>query len=353
MGLWLLLALTPVVAMVAKTVLHEEEPFALAEVLHVWLVYAIFFVPFLLHNFLVAPLLIYERRRRAYFVGVAVIIVLFFAYQMWMHPSFSLPSPSAEELELIGEQTDAHVHPPFFYEQMGLINTIVLFLILGMNLGVKLYFKQEYDRKLLVDLERKHLEQQLQYLKFQINPHFFMNTLNNIHALVDIDPEKAKKSIVVLSKMMRYLLYDGNLKLIPLEKEVSFIEHFIILMRLRYTEHVHITVKVPEHTPQGQIPPLVLFTFVENAFKHGVTYQKDCFISIQVEIDGEQVHLCCRNSKAEQPIAEQGGVGMANVMQRLDIVYEGAYELHVNDEADAYEVNLRLPANVTLPSQTN
>ena len=87
----------------------------------------------------------------------------------------------------------------------------------GMNLGVKLFFKYNDDQKKLYDLEKKNLEQQLISLKYQINPHFFMNTLNNIHALVDIDPEKAKWAIIVMSKMMRYILYEGNNTFIPLQ----------------------------------------------------------------------------------------------------------------------------------------
>ena len=118
-------------------------------------------------------------------------------------------------------------------------------------------------------LEKENLNQQLEYLKYQINPHFFMNTLNNIHALVDIDPEKAKTTIVELSKMMRYLLYEGNNSLIPLHREVEFLRNYITLMKLRYTDKVKIDTDIPVSLPDRRLPPLLLITFVENAFKHG------------------------------------------------------------------------------------
>lgn len=361
LAMGLVLAMAPVATMYIKASTHADLTFEWTEIIHVWMVYAIFLVPFLVHNYLIAPLLIYRHRKRIYFLSVLVLIVLFFAYQRWQRPQ--RPKPFGQHrMEIVDavvgnksgvwpkprnprpeDHPAGHVRPPFFFEQMDILNTIVLVLILGMNLGVKLYFKQERDRKTLLALERQNLEQQLEYLKFQINPHFFMNTLNNIHALVDIDPEQAKKSIVVLSRMMRYLLYDGNSRLIPLEKELLFIRHYIELMRMRYTDRVRITVSVPEQVPEAKLPPLVLFTFVENAFKHGITYKRDCFIDILVDATTDQLHLRLKNSKADKSNEEQGGVGLTNLIQRLDLIYKGRYTLTVDDEPDTYESNITIP----------
>lgn len=112
----------------------------------------------------------------------------------------------------------------------------MLLSLFGFNIGVKIFFKTEKDRMLLQQLESKNMEQQLEYLKYQITPHFFMNTLNNIHALIDINPEKAKDTLVELSKMMRYLLYEADKPLVPLQREDQFIYSYIKLMRLRFTE---------------------------------------------------------------------------------------------------------------------
>lgn len=134
-----------------------------------------------------------------------------------------------------------------------------------MNLGVMLFFKSNKDEAELQLLEKQNLQQQLEYLKYQINPHFFMNTLNNIHALVDIDPEEAKTTIVELSKMMRYILYEGNKPIIPLQREIQFLENYITLMKLRYTNKVKITLNIEKNIPDYGVPPLMLITFVENA----------------------------------------------------------------------------------------
>lgn len=369
--LWFVLALTPVVAMAIKTLNHAEQAFDWLEVAHAWLVYAVFLVPFLLHNYLIAPLLLYKHHCRAYFLATIALLVVFFVAQRWERPAVpeAIPNHPVEHVDAVVGQDgsgsyqihrphrprpvgneDGHIRPPFFFEQLDVIKTIVLMLILGMNLGVKLYFKQERDRKQLALLEQKNLEQQLEYLKFQVNPHFFMNTLNNIHALVDIDPEKAKESIVELSRMMRYLLYDGNSRFIPLEKEISFIRHYVRLMRMRYSDHVRLSVSVPEHVPEVQIPPLVLFTFIENAFKHGITYKRECFIELTIEVENDKtIHLRCRNSRADKSSDMKGGVGLTNLCQRLDLIYGDNWECTVDDNAKTYTSDLRIPLSPSLP----
>lgn len=142
---------------------------------------------------------------------------------------------------------------------------IVLILMMGMNIGIKFYFKSRHDDKQLMVLEKENLEQQLEYLKYQINPHFFMNTLNNIHALVDIDPEKAKDTILELSKMMRFVLYEGDKKGVPITREFDFIRNYVTLMKLRYTDKVEVKVELPAEVPDYELPPLMLITFIENA----------------------------------------------------------------------------------------
>jgi LytS/YehU family sensor histidine kinase len=170
-----------------------------------------------------------------------------------------------------------------------------------------------------------------------------MNTLNNIHALVDIDPEKAKDTILELSKMMRFVLYEGNKHGVPLNREFDFIRNYITLMRLRYTDKVKITVELPTETPDKLVPPLMLITFIENAFKHGISYQHESFIDVKVGIEHERLRFQCRNSKADKPNQEKGGVGLANVKQRLHLLYDNNFTLHIQDEPDIYNVELTIP----------
>lgn len=169
----------------------------------------------------------------------------------------------------------------------------ILTLMFGVNLGVKIYFRSEDTSRELMLLQQEKLSNQLKYLKAQINPHFFMNTLNNIHALVDIDPGRAQSSIILLSRMMRYVVYESESTSIPLQKEVELLSNYITLMRLRFTSRVHLTVDM-QPKMQGEVPPLLFIMFVENAFKHGVSYQRDTHIHILMEQVGERIHFFAR-----------------------------------------------------------
>ena len=230
-----------------------------------------------------------------------------------------------------------------FWGERDIISIVIIILMCGMNLGVKFYFKTRDDQKKLLRLEKENLEQQLEYLKYQINPHFFMNTLNNIHALVDIDAEKAKSTILELSKMMRFILYEGDKQGVPLTREFDFIRNYITLMELRYTDKVQIRVNLPQQAPDRLIPPLMLITFIENAFKHGISYQHPSFIDIMVDVQDDRLHFTCNNSKAEKSNQEKGGVGLTNVRQRLKLLYDNNYTLHIQDNPDTYQVQLTIP----------
>ena len=170
-----------------------------------------------------------------------------------------------------------------------------------------------------------------------------MNTLNNIHAMVDIDTEKAKALILELSKLMRYVLYEGANSTVPLQHEVDFLNNYLTLMRIRYTEKVKIDVDIPASVPDRNVPPLLFIPFVENAFKHGVSYQKESFIHIQLLIDDDTLSFVCRNSKIDEKDEEHGGVGLANVKKRLQLIYGDNHSLDITDDNKVFDVHLSIP----------
>ena len=366
LALWGMLFIAPVLSLAVRIASGDgSQTFDWSEILMVWRKFAVFLLVFLIHNHLLAPLLVYKRRRWLYGTCVAVITALFIVYQCSDRPKmhgFHGPRPPQVEMS---KQSPLHVPqkgddtslphkrhlPPVIFGEHDFVAVIVMLLMLGMNLGVKWYFKTRNDSRQLQELERQNLEQQLEYLKYQINPHFFMNTLNNIHALVDIDPEKAKDTILELSKMMRFVLYEGNKHDVPLMREFQFIRNYITLMSLRYTDKVDIQLELPE-PPEAVIPPLMLITFIENAFKHGVSYQQQSFIHIQVDIEGSKLRFRCTNSKSAEPKKkeeqkiETGGVGLANVKKRLNLLYGKNFTLNIQEETNIYDVELIIPLEV-------
>ncbi len=379
LALWGMLFAAPMLGMYIRVISGQAADFNWDEVFMIWKQFGIFCFLFVIHNVFLAPLIIYERRQTLYLSLVAVIMAIFILYQcsrrpyapelngpppMEMNQSMNHGAPG--EMEYMGEdgppplpddmqnaperkpmrKPDGRLdekHPPIFIGQHDIVATVILILMFSMNLGFKLFFKTRNDEKKLVELQKENLEQQLEYLKYQINPHFFMNTLNNIHALVDIDPEKAKDTILELSKMMRFVLYEGDKRGVPLTREFDFVRNYITLMKLRYTDKVKIKVELPTEAPDKQIAPLMLVTFIENAFKHGISYQHDSFIDIKANIEGNKLIFTCRNSKADNPNKEKGGVGLANVKQRLHLLYNNNFTLNIQDEPDIYNVKLIIP----------
>ena len=390
--IWLLLFAAPVASVYihSQQGMHAGEAMQWGEVWAVWQHYAVYLALFLLHNFLLAPMLVYRRKKKRYFASLVLLILTFGIVQCTMSPK---PGPHEDHPMAHrgdgpppppqGDTTFTKAHdgpPPLPPKEMdrhhgddgppprkplaligfdNVLAIVVFLLMIGVNLGVKLYFKAEEDRRVMEELGKKSLEQQLAYLKYQINPHFLMNTLNNIHALVDIDPERAKSSILLLSRIMRYMLYDGERSTIPLQKELDFLENYIELMKMRYTEQVRVTAEMPKNTAGITIPPLLFITFVENAFKHGVSYQNSSFIDIKVTVDDDdgndgnkRVKFTCRNSKVPKADGarnedKQGGVGLANVRQRLNLIYGNNFTLDIEDHQDSYEVLLLIKPNKT------
>jgi hypothetical protein len=361
LAVWGMLFAAPLLSLYVRTVSDTNLVFDWTEVFIVWRKFIPFLLLFLIHNFLLAPLLVHGHKRIVYFSVMAVIIAAFTFYQCTNRPKggahraprppmemrdrrepppFDRPRPRAEH------RPDM---PPPIIGEHDILAVVVLILMFGANLGIKGYFRARDDRKRLAAQEKQNLEQQLEYLRYQINPHFFMNTLNNIHALVDIDPAKAQETIVELSKMMRYVLYEKgeSQQGVPLTKELEFIRTYVKLMQLRYTEKVKITLNLPHEVPDHQIPSLILVTFIENAFKHGVSYQRESFIEMTVEVQDDHLHFTCRNSKADVPNQQKGGVGLANVRKRLDLLYDHNYTLSIHDDPQVYTVDLTLPLTLT------
>ena len=224
---------------------------------------------------------------------------------------------------------------------------VIALLMMGVDLGVVSLINSGRTRSRLLQLQKEKLAMELEYLKYQINPHFFMNTLNNIHALVDIDQEAAKRTIIDLSGLMRYVLYDSGEELVPLEKEIQFIKLYISLMRIRYSSKVDIQVNTPDNMGGVMVPPLLFICFVENAFKHGVSNRHQSFINIYVSFDDKKENLSflCVNSILEQEKKDNHhGIGIENARKRLELIYGEDYVLRIKEnEEKTFEVWLQIP----------
>lgn len=371
-AMWLLLFSTPMLILIIHASSNSNLDIDWWTIMHIEEILAMYFVAFLVHNFLLAPMLLYKQQTWRYVCSILILVVAFIALQSWIRPIMHEQQRHRPRAEMPmmqryykadnfrddrpRPQFDDRPSPQFkeprpFIGPAELTNTLALIFLMGMNLGVKLYYKADKDRNRMQQLEKENLKQRLNYLRYQISPHFFMNTLNNIHALVDIDPEKAKKSIVELSKLMRHILYDGDTNISPLSDEVQFLQNYIALMKMRFTGMVKVNTDFPAMTSQKGIAPLILAIFAENAFKHGVSYKSPSNIDMTLRChNNEFILFTCKNSKRKDGAKEKdldGGIGLRNVKNRLELIYGDRYHIDIKDTEDNYKVRLLLPLENT------
>ncbi len=332
---WSMALLVPIL----NSKMMSEEHIYLVNLFTAWSKLLPYILIFVINNAILVPHLLFKRRYVAYvIITAAMLVALFFSLEYYQNSIQRHSYAAGGELYIIHGRAS-------FTDLAWHWNVLLGMFLLGANCAIKYMFKSINDEQRMIALERQSLQVEMDYLKYQINPHFFMNTLNNIHALVDIDPEAAKDTVIELSKMMRYVLYDSESALIKVSNDIQFIENYINLMRIRYTDKVDVRLDVEEPLPMNaQIPPLLLIVFVENAFKHGVSYNKPSFVHINICIAESRLYCVVRNSRHLQSPDKSGGVGLDNTKKRLRLLFNDDYSLRIDDKSELeYKVELSIP----------
>jgi hypothetical protein len=242
------------------------------------------------------------------------------------------------------EKPDEHGHPPF--REMHLFNYAFtsLFLVF-FSVGMRVLERHSQTEKLQKELEKEKLNSELAFLKNQISPHFFFNTLNNIYSLISINAEDSQKAVLQLSKLMRYLLYDSEHGNTKLSNEIDFMNNYIDLMKLRMSSKISLKISFPEKYEDINIAPLIFIPFIENAFKHGISYREKSFIDISMTTTKELISFRCANSlvkNREESESGHTGIGLDNVTKRLNLLFPGRHEIKINKSDTEFEVLLQI-----------
>ena len=224
---------------------------------------------------------------------------------------------------------------------------LLLFLIAGGSTVIKIisdWQRHQRDRK---DLETQRMQSEIKFLKSQINPHFLFNTLNSLYALTLKKSDKAPEIVIKLSEMMRYMLYECNERRVPLYKEVNYIQNYLDLEKLRQSGQSDIQFKVEGQVTDQSIAPLIFIPFLENSFKHGLNHQLgDGYVHVIMKVLDNKLLLRILNSKPLQaPVPSDrsnGGIGLANVQRRLNLLYPNQYKLDILDSDKEHIVELSL-----------
>lgn len=191
-----------------------------------------------------------------------------------------------------------------------------------------------------LESEKKNME--LQFLKSQLNPHFLFNSLNNIYSLAYQKSDKTADAILKLSEIMRYMIYESNDSWVSLNKEVEYVQSFVELQKLRFKDGAAVEVTINGEIDGQKIVPLILISFVENAFKHGVANDPEDPIKINIIANQKILHFSVTNKKSKTNKDAMGGVGLNNVERRLQLLYPERYKLNIVNSATHYTTELML-----------
>lgn len=296
-----------------------------------------------IHLFLPFALLVYgnwfylvkrylTKQRYWGYIWRLALFALFNAFILNFHPEFDLgPNKLKSQGEVLW------VLPNITYPLAAILWVLVFTIPLYLSFN---WFQQNAQ---LADLRNAQLETELSFLKSQINPHFFFNTLNNLYALTLENSKAAPEVILKLSDLMRYTIYDGREESVPLQQEITFIENYLELQRIRLHKKSTITFHHNVTNTQLQVPPLLFVIFLENAFKHGVeTLRDNAIVDLELSESEGVVKFYALNNYDHEERKLKAGLGLENVKRRLKLLFGNQYKLDIVDQENTYRIYLTL-----------
>lgn len=306
---------------------------------HFWVPLFFSSIIFYFNYFLLIDRFLFPKKMLQFIVVNAIIIVLFLFLKEYIEDNFfkDLMRNRVKKSERVG--------PPFKIAIYIQILSYLAPLLFSIALKTtKRWRKTEAERKEATNFK---LQSELQHLHYQLQPHFFFNSLNNIYSMVDISPEQAKKSIHSLSKLMRYMLYETNMDLVPLSKEIDFLKKYIDLMKLRVSENTEVNSNFQVKNINIQIAPLLFISLIENAFKHGVSASKKSQINISMNSHENTVIFSIENNNFPKKTDDKSGsgIGLQNLVKRLELLYPNKHKMNTSVKENRFLVHLEIETN--------
>ena len=290
---------------------------------------------YLVNLFFLVPFGYYGKRRWLFWLGNGIILALL----VWNYFGGLLPA----FMDSIPNEQMKRYAVTSYYSSSILSILMNSLLVCVAVLAHHMYRTQSLKRQLKEE-QHKRTEAELEWLKNQLNPHFLFNTLNNISSLVQINADKAQDAIAQLSDLLRYAMYETRREKVPLQGEVEFMRNYVELMKLRCNEKTQVNVQWPVVNSKTTIAPLLFISLIENAFKHGVSSNRDSRIDIALNADEQQLTFVCDNTYYPKDDADRSGsgIGLENTRRRLDLIYPGRYTWEQTLEDDVYHARIEL-----------
>lgn len=253
------------------------------------------------------------------------------------------PPPDEDERRSRPRSEIRRIFRPFPFHVYNYALAAVFFTFF--SLGLKVLERHDKVEKKHKELEKEKLNSELALLKNQISPHFFFNTLNNIYSLIAINTQDSQEAVLKLSRLMRYLLYESEQGKTQLSNEIEFMNNYIDLMRLRMSDKISLSVVFPEQYEDIAVPPLLFIPFIENAFKHGITYRDKSYIKISMKLENKVILFQCSNSIGKKTGNEEdqyNGIGLENVTKRLKLLFPDKHVLKIDKTDHDFHVFLEI-----------
>jgi two-component system, LytTR family, sensor histidine kinase AlgZ len=339
LSLWLFIFIFPIIFIDP----NEPHPPLLENISGFILTMVLFYVNYLF-------LIKYQLFKRKYFTFSLInltLIILFIVcgyFYLKFTDNFSPPSMIPPPDKLMFSMKKMGIPFDLFLVR----NLLSFFLSIGVAVAIRSTRRLKEEESLREKVMNEHLKSEITYLKYQLQPHFFFNTLNNIYALIDRKPDLAKEVLHNLSKLLRYVLYHAEDAMVPLQSEIYFLKTYINLMQIRISSNIFVKFEFPEVETEIKVPPLLFITLVENAYKHGIDATLQGNIYIKMEITISHIVLSVTNSCSKQIGDDQtvSGIGLENLAKRLNILYKPAEFLFTQKQTEKeYFSELKIPAN--------
>jgi sensor histidine kinase YesM len=229
--------------------------------------------------------------------------------------------------------------------------------VAGIAISINLLNYWYRQKQQTIEAQQQKTAAELELLKSQVHPHFLFNTLNNLYAHILDQSPMAPEIVLKLSGLLRFMIYESSVPLIPLAAEIKLLQEYISLEQLRYGDRLDVSLAVTGQLEGKQIAPLLILPLIENAFKHGTSNQTEqCWISFDMHVTDQGMHFKLVNSKEAGPVTrvfETGGIGLQNVKKRLDLLYPGKHSFAAEHDKDVFIVNLYLQWAPVLSESTS
>lgn len=218
------------------------------------------------------------------------------------------------------------------------------FLLIGLAIKVYQEWAMNEKKKTMVQAEKNLSE--LEALKNQINPHFLFNSLNSIYSLTVKKSNDAPEAVIMLSELMRYMLYQTNDDYVMLASELDYIKNYVSLQKLRLLDQEHVELYIKGNVTTQRIRPLLFVSIIENAFKYGTSYDGKTKIRIVIKVCGDKLGFQCENGLSDKKYrSNNSGIGLQNTMERFELLYPNNHNIKIKETDDIYKVNVNLRLN--------